>query len=65
MSASQTPPPKLHTKPKGPKLSSAEAQARLADALRDNLRRRKAQVRARADGGETVLESEKSGGKTE
>jgi hypothetical protein len=38
-----TPPPKKH----GPKLSSAEAQARLADALRENLRRRKAQIRAR------------------
>jgi hypothetical protein len=40
---STTPPPKKH----GPKLSSAEAQARLADALRENLRRRKAQIRAR------------------
>jgi len=37
------PPPKRH----GPKLSSAEAQARLSDALRENLRRRKAQLRAR------------------
>ena len=34
-------------KRKGPRLTSAEAQARLADALRENLRRRKAQVRAR------------------
>ena len=39
----QPPPPKRH----GPKLSSAAAQARLADALRENLRRRKAQIRAR------------------
>jgi hypothetical protein len=40
---SQPSTPKRH----GPKLSSAEAQARLADALRENLRRRKAQIRAR------------------
>jgi hypothetical protein len=37
------PPPKS----RAPKLSSAEAQTRLADALRENLRRRKAQLRAR------------------
>ena len=35
------------TKRRGPRLTSAEAQARLADALRDNLRRRKSQLRAR------------------
>jgi hypothetical protein len=34
-------------KGRGPKLNSAEAQARLADALRENLRRRKAQIKAR------------------
>jgi hypothetical protein len=44
------PPLKRH----GPKLSSAEAQARLADALRDNLRRRKAQLRARDTKDEAV-----------
>jgi hypothetical protein len=38
-----TPPPKRP----GLKVTSAEAQARLADALRENLRRRKAQLRAR------------------
>ncbi len=36
-------------KGRGPKLSSEQAQARLADALRANLKRRKAQVRARDD----------------
>ncbi|MBY0510275.1 MAG: hypothetical protein K2P94_08980 [Rhodospirillaceae bacterium] len=46
-----TPPPKKHR----PKLSSAEAQARLADALRENLRRRKAQIRAR-DGKDTAVD---------
>ena len=35
---------------RGPKLTSAEAQARLADALRDNLKRRKSQLRARDAG---------------
>ena len=43
MSAAPTPPPKRF----GPKPTSAEAQARLSDALRDNLKRRKAQLRAR------------------
>jgi len=36
-------------KRRGPKLTSAEAQSRLADALRENLRRRKSQMRARED----------------
>ena len=59
----QPPPPKRH----GPKLSSAEAQARLADALRDNLRRRKAQIRARdaqEDAGNKPGGSEDEDGKT-
>jgi hypothetical protein len=43
MTAYEPPPAKR----RGPKLSSAEAQARLADALRENLRRRKSQMRAR------------------
>ena len=54
------PPPKS----KAPKLSSAEAQARLADALRDNLRRRKTQLRAREEGRQPEAERDKSGGKT-
>jgi hypothetical protein len=41
------------SRPRGPKLSSAEAQARLADALRDNLKRRKSQLRARDNGRES------------
>ncbi len=45
-------------KRQGPKLSSAEAQARLADALRENLRRRKAQVRARDAKDEAVDKSD-------
>jgi hypothetical protein len=42
-------------KSRAPKLSSAEAQTRLADALRENLRRRKAQLRAR-DSKETAVD---------
>ena len=66
MSTQDAPP-----KGRGPKLSSAQAQARLADALRDNLKRRKAQVRARgaaavasAEGGETNPPDKSAGGKT-
>jgi hypothetical protein len=43
MTADQPPP----LRRKGPKLTSAEAQARLADALRENLKRRKSQQRVR------------------
>jgi hypothetical protein len=60
-----SPPPKPLAKSKGPKLSSTEAQARLADALRDNLRRRKAQVRAREEGRVPENDPAKSGGKSE
>ena len=53
MTSTQPPP---HRR-KGPKLTSVEAQARLADALRENLRRRKMQSRAK----EHAID-EKSGG---
>ena len=46
MTTDGTPPP-IPPRGRGPKLTSAQAQARLADALRANLKRRKAQVRAR------------------
>ncbi|MSO73314.1 MAG: hypothetical protein EXQ84_06875 [Rhodospirillaceae bacterium] len=65
-----TPPQLPPAKGRGPKLTSAQAQARLADALRDNLRRRKAQMRARDDANDTPTEpgstdkSPKAGGKT-
>ena len=52
-----SPPPKR----RGPKPSSEEAQARLADALRENLKRRKTQLRARD---EKEDERDKSGGKS-
>ncbi len=53
------------TKRRGPRLTSAEAQARLADALRDNLRRRKTQLRAR-DGQDTAAkkDDDQGGGKS-
>ncbi len=49
MTAFEPPSPKR----RGPRLTSEEAQARLADALRENLRRRKSQIRSR----ETAPES--------
>jgi hypothetical protein len=54
MTAFEPPSPKR----RGPKLTSAEAQARLADALRDNLRRRKSQMRARDEATETPANEE-------
>jgi len=53
MTAFEPPSPKR----RGPRLTSDEAQARLADALRENLRRRKSQIRARDDKGENAPES--------
>jgi hypothetical protein len=47
---------------KGPKLNSAEAQARLADALRENLKRRKSQQRAKAEGRDADDGGPKGGG---
>ena len=60
MSTSQNPPAKGPARRQGAKLSSTQAQARLAEALRENLRRRKAQLRARdatnnTDDGDTDL----------
>ena len=70
MSPTQLPP----AKGRGPKLTSALAQARLSDALRENLLRRKAQMRARDNAKETAADdagaeeeldnSGKGGGKT-
>jgi hypothetical protein len=55
----------VHIKPKGPKLSSAAAQARLADALRENLKRRKQQMRSRdAEAAVDKKDDDKSGDKT-
>jgi len=58
MNTSGTPP-----RGRAPKLSSHEAQARLADALRENLKRRKAQVRARGAQKEHCDESGEDEGK--
>ena len=49
MTAPEPPYPPSSGKRRGPRLTSDEAQARLADALRENLRRRKTQMRARED----------------
>ena len=60
MNASDNPGPPPRRK--GPKLTSAEAQARLADALRDNLRRRKSQLRARDGQGAPAKKDDGQGG---
>jgi hypothetical protein len=69
MNSSSTPP-----RGRAPKLSSDAAQARLADALRENLKRRKAQARARVEQPEgqrdhqpvapTPQDADKPGGKS-
>jgi len=51
-------------KRRSPKLTSAEAQTRLADALRENLRRRKSQLRARESKEDPAKEEDKTGGKS-